>query len=183
MNSHWNYLVCEKKYHYIAQNTILFCWTEWQNKWDFALIIPGKLNILINCVRSKSNRKYLAREKNVLHIARKIFWSGLCRGNRASKMRVIFFFIFWKSRSCLLSTEAFISALNLHAIGNKHGNLFYEHFVLWPVAPFFNHYSQINVFSASNDFLPQHRPLKSRLRNQNHWIICSVTIQYFLQWF
>ena len=92
-----------------------------------------------------------------------------------------FFFIFWKSRSCLLSTEAFISALNLHAIGNKHGNLFYEHFVLWPVAPFFNHYSQINVFSASNDFLPQHRPDKSRLRNQNHWILCSVTIQYFSQ--
>ena len=144
MNSHWNYLVCEKKYHYIAQNTILFCWTEWQSKWDFALII--------NCAEEIEPVK----------------WEW-------------FFYIFWKSRSCLLSTEAFISALNLHAIGNKHGNLFYEHFVLWPVAPFFNHYSQINVFSASNDFLPQHRPLKSRLRNQNHWIICSVTIQYFSQ--
>ena len=63
-----------------------------------------------------------------------------------------------------------LGILNLHAIGNKPGNLFYEHLVFWPVADFFRPPMFFNVFSASNDFLPQHRPLQRRLRNQNHWV-------------
>ena len=82
------------------------------------------------------------------------------------------FLIFWMSLSCLLSREAFISAWDFKSTCNR--KQAWEPLLrtlcvltsgrIFPAAYVFN------VFSASNDFLPQHRPLQRRLRNQNHWV-------------